>query len=137
MPASFTDGVTWLRTNKVLLPGVTTLTRLVARVRDEATDRLYETLYAVLSPWQRTVLGLLLAVPEGARASDLERWRKGPSVQSGRNMEKALQRALEIFSVGLASMEPPPGVPHRRLVDLAWYVMSAIRRGTPGSTSGG
>ncbi|MGW3346986.1 DUF4158 domain-containing protein [Nonomuraea rubra] len=45
----FYDGVTWLRTNKELLPGVTTLARLVARVRDEATDRLYDTLREVLS----------------------------------------------------------------------------------------
>ena len=35
----FGDGVQWLRSNAVLLPGVTTLARLVARVRDEATRR--------------------------------------------------------------------------------------------------
>jgi Domain of unknown function (DUF4158) len=79
----FTDGVMWLRTGKVLLPGVTTLARLVARVRDQAIDRLHQMLYAVLTPQQRAVLELLLEVPEGARTSDLERWRKGPSVPSG------------------------------------------------------
>jgi hypothetical protein len=40
----FTDGVQWLRANAVLLPGVTTLARVVARVREEATDDLYATL---------------------------------------------------------------------------------------------
>jgi TnpA family transposase len=121
----FADGVTWLRTNKVLLPGVTTLTRLIARVRDEATERLHEALFGILSPRQRAILARLLEVPEGARSSDLERWRKGPSVPSGRNMEKALERASEILSVGLGSMELPPGVPHRRMVDLARYGMTA------------
>jgi primosomal protein N' len=49
----FYDGVTWLRTDKVLIPGVATLARLVARVRDEATDRLHDMLRGVLSPRQR------------------------------------------------------------------------------------
>lgn len=40
-------------------------------------------------------------------------------------MEKALERAGEILSVGLGSMELPPGVPHRRMVDLARYGMTA------------
>jgi hypothetical protein len=35
--AIFADGVAWLRERKVLLPGVTTLARLVASVRDETT----------------------------------------------------------------------------------------------------
>ncbi|MFG2246377.1 Tn3 family transposase [Spirillospora sp. NPDC048823] len=121
----FTDGVMWLRTGKVLLPGVTTLARLVARVRDQAIERLHQSLYAVLSPRQRAVLELLLEVPEGARSSDLERWRKGPSVPSGRNLEKALSRAQEILGVGLGTVELPAEVPQRRLVDLARYGMGA------------
>jgi hypothetical protein len=32
-------------------------------------------------------------VPDGARYSDLERWRKGPAKPSGRNLEKALNGA--------------------------------------------
>jgi len=38
--AMFHDAVRWLRENDVLLPGLTTLTRLVARARDQATQRL-------------------------------------------------------------------------------------------------
>jgi hypothetical protein len=121
----FYDGVTWLRTNKVLLPGVTTLARLVARMRDEATDRLYATLHAVLSPRQRVILEMLLEVPDGRRASDLERWRKSPAGMSGKNLEKALERAAEILGVGVGAMLLPPEVPHRRMVDLARYGMQA------------
>lgn len=68
----FVDGVSWLRTNKVLLPGVTTLTRLIARVRDEATERLHETLYGILSPRQQAILTRLLEVPEGPALTDLQ-----------------------------------------------------------------
>lgn len=117
--------MTWLRTNKVLLPGVTTLARLVARVCDEATDRLYDTLHEVLSPRHRVILEMLLEVPDGRRASDLERWRKSPAAPSGRNLEKALERAAEIFGVRLGAMVLPPEVPHWRMVDLARYGMQA------------
>ncbi|MET8340261.1 Tn3 family transposase [Streptosporangium canum] len=64
--------MSWLRTNKVLLPGVTTLTRLIARVRDEATERLHETLYGILSPRQQAILTRLLEVPEGPALTDLQ-----------------------------------------------------------------
>jgi hypothetical protein len=47
--AIFTDGVGWLREQKVLLPGVTTLARLVARVRDDTTKRLWGVLEGLLT----------------------------------------------------------------------------------------
>ncbi|MEZ0072015.1 hypothetical protein ABH927_001352 [Planotetraspora sp. GP83] len=55
----------------------------------------------------------------------MEQRRKGPAVPSGKNLEKALERAAEIFRVGLGSMPLPPEVPHRRMVDLARYGMQA------------
>src|SRR6266567_4414846 len=76
--AIFLDALTWLRDRKVLLPGVTTLVRLVARVRDETTHRLWRVLEALLTPVQRRVLDRLPEVSPGMRVSDLERWRKGP-----------------------------------------------------------
>ena len=72
------------------MPGASTLARLVARVRDEGTRRLYERLDDLLSDRQREVLERLLEVPEGARLSDLERWRKGPAKPSGRSLERAM-----------------------------------------------
>ena len=47
--AIFTDGVGWLRERKVLLPGVSTLARLVAKVRDDTTRRLWGVLEGLLS----------------------------------------------------------------------------------------
>ncbi len=76
--AIFTDGVGWLRERKVLLPGVTTLARLVAKIRDDTTRRLWGVLEGLLSTGQRYVLDQLLEMPAGSRTSDLERWRKGP-----------------------------------------------------------
>jgi hypothetical protein len=133
--AIFTDAVAWLLDRRVLLPGVTTLARLVAQVRDTATQRLWDTLYELLTASQRAVLERLLEVPDGARFSDLERWRKGPAQPSGRNLEKALSRVAEITAVGLGNLDLDTVVPHRRLVDLARYGLAAkapqLRRHPP------
>ena len=57
--AIFADAVGWLREWDVLLPGVSRLARLarlVARERDAATQRLWETLHAALTGQQRLAL---------------------------------------------------------------------------------
>jgi Domain of unknown function (DUF4158) len=96
--AIFTDGVGWLRERKVLLPGATTLARLVARVRDDTTKRLWCVLEELLTVGRRYVLDQLLEVPAGSRVSDLERWRKGvpPRAASGPTITKALDQVSEI-----------------------------------------
>ncbi len=126
--AIFNDAIAWLFERDVLLPGVTTLARLVARVRDEATQRLWDTLSALLTGQQRRMLERLLDIPDGARFSDLERWRKGPAKPSGKNLEKALARVQEITAMGLGTLDLDVIVPHRRLVDLARYGMAAKAR---------
>ena len=64
--AIFVDAVRWLREHDVLLPSVTTLARLVAKVRDDANQRLWETLHNLLSAEQRTLLDSLTKVPAGS-----------------------------------------------------------------------
>ena len=82
----------------MLLPGVSRLARLVARVREETTQRLWDTLWGLLNPRQRRLLDRLVEVPAGARISDLERWRRSPTKASGPVMIKALERVAEIVS---------------------------------------
>jgi hypothetical protein len=77
--AMFTDVVAWLRERDVLLPGANRLARLVARVREEAAQRLWSTVAGLLDERGRQ----LLEVPAGGRASDLERWRRCPTRASG------------------------------------------------------
>ena len=63
--AIFLDGVTWLRERKVLLPGVTTLARLVAKVRDDTTDRLWGELEGLLTPASAVCAGPATEGPTG------------------------------------------------------------------------
>ena len=118
--AIFFDAVAWLRERSVLLPGVTTLARLVAQVRDEVTKRLWGVLEGLLTVGQRYVLDQLLEVPPGSRVSDLERWRKGPAPRgSGPTMIKALDQVAEVMGLGTAELGAEALVPPRRLAELA------------------
>jgi hypothetical protein len=133
--AIFGDAVRWLRERDVLLPGVTVLARLVAQVREEAYQRLWDTLHGMLTGEQRRLLDCLAVVPEGERFSPLERWRRGPAKASGLNMVKALDRVSQITGTGFGRLDLESAVPARRLTELARYGMTAsatqIRRHPP------
>lgn len=92
--ALFDAAAGWLRERRVLLPGMTTLARLVASVREAANQRLWDTLYGLLNASQRAALDDLLAVPAGQRVSELDRLRRGPVRVSGPQMKWALERWL-------------------------------------------
>jgi hypothetical protein len=91
--ALFDAAVGWLRERKVLLPAVSTLARLVARVRAQATDRLHQRLSDLVSADQARLLEDLLDVPDGSRVSQLERLGTPVTRTSGTGMVRALQRA--------------------------------------------
>src|SRR5437660_4996699 len=52
----FDLATTWLLDKKVLLPGVTTLTRLISSIRERVAERLWQRLSEVCTPEQRTDL---------------------------------------------------------------------------------
>lgn len=86
--ALFDRAVVWLVNNRVLLPGVTTLARMAAAVRQEENDRLHTTLYEAVPYDLRTEMIRLLEVPEKKRVSELERLRLGPMKVSGKAMQR-------------------------------------------------
>lgn len=115
-----------MRDRKVLLPGVTRLARVVAKVRDDTNQRLWDELESALTVEQRGVLDRLLEVRPGERVSDLERWRKGPVPRgSGLAVVKALDQVSEVSALGLAGLGVEGRVPARRLGELAKYGMNA------------
>src|SRR5947209_1552197 len=63
---------------QVLLPRVSILARLVARIRERANARLYRKLLRKQSAERRDQLTQLLVAPAGARRSPLDRLRRGP-----------------------------------------------------------
>jgi hypothetical protein len=127
----FDDAVAWLRQRRVLLPGLSTLVRLVARVREETTERLHATLAAAVPAERVTALLRTCEVPEGARVSLLEEWSHRPRTPSGLSMVKALDRVAEIAGLGLGELDLS-GVPVRRVSELGRYGLAvkapALRR---------
>jgi hypothetical protein len=108
----------WPVERKILLPGVTTLTRLIARIHDRVASRLWQLLVKLPSPQQREKLESLLVVPPGECISPLDRLRKDPSQISGSALRLALQRLEEIHDLDVGSL-PLEGVPAGRLKMLA------------------
>jgi TnpA family transposase len=123
----FGQAVGWLRRNRVLLPGVSVLARLVASIRDAAAERMYQSLAGAAAAADAGLpsrLRGLLVVPDGQRASELERLRAAPRRTSGKAMTMALDRVSEVLALGAraASVE---AVPANRLAALARYGLAA------------
>jgi hypothetical protein len=125
--ALFTQAAAWLRRHRVLLPGVTTLARLVAQVRDQAAERMYRTVAeAAVSADAQLPYRLrdLLAVPDGQRVSELELLRRAPTRTSGIAMSKALDRVSTALAIGARAVQVQV-IPNNRLAALARYGLTA------------
>ena len=79
----FDFATAWLIQNKVLLPGASVLSRLIAEIRERAANRLWQRLSSLPTSEQKAKLETLLEVPEGMRASRFDHYRKGPVTISG------------------------------------------------------
>jgi len=125
--ALFGQAVAWSRRDRVLLPGVSVLARLVSTVREAAAERMYRSLAEAAAgadaalPYR--LLGLL-QVPDGQRISELERLRRSPTRTSGRAMTTALDRVSDALAVGARAAQVQ-AVPANRLAMLARYGLTA------------
>lgn len=114
----------WLSERKIILPGVTTLTRLIARVRDRVSIRLWRILADLPNPEQRARLQGLLDIPVDARTSHLDRLRRSPTRVSAPGLIQALRRLEEIRAVDVGDLDFS-SVPAGRLKALARYAAVA------------
>ena len=89
-----------LVSQKILLPGVSTLERLIASICDRASVRLWNSLAGLPSTAEKRRLEALLSVEPGGRQSRLDRLRRSPVTVSAPSLVSALQRLEEIRKLG-------------------------------------
>tara|TARA_R110000868_G_scaffold407895_2_gene689860 strand:- start:167 stop:1411 length:1245 start_codon:yes stop_codon:yes gene_type:complete len=108
----------WLIQHKILLPGATTLTRLISEVRERSTNRLWQRLSVLPTQEQVGKLETLLQVPEGSRTSRFDRYRKGPVTISGPAFNEAVDRYRELKAFGMHDLDFT-GIPPVRFKNIA------------------
>ncbi len=109
---------------KILLPGVSTLARLVASVRDKVSQRLWRVLSHLPTAAQTVHLESLLKVPPENRLTLLDQLRRSPTRVSGQGMVGALERLNSIRAVGVSQLNLQR-VPPSRVKALARFAMAA------------
>ena len=109
---------------RVVLPGVTVLARLIARVRERTGRHLYRQLRIRLNPAQQEALESLLVVPPGQRLTRLEVLRTAPTRVSGSALVAALGRLNRVRALGVGDLSLHD-LPEARLVRLARHAQVA------------
>lgn len=120
----FDRAVLWLVEQRVLLPGITTLVRLV---RDVQLDTLEAVNAAVVGPTpvhtRRELIGTL-EVADGKRVSTLE-WMRTPVTKlTGAGQVESLDRASYVLGLGTGAIDLS-GVAPVKLAELASYGINA------------
>lgn len=79
--ALFEQAVTWLKKQKVLLPGITVLARWIAHLREQVAERLWRELGGCLTPAHQVWLETLLVPAGEPRQTPLDRLRRPPALR--------------------------------------------------------
>ncbi|SDY93918.1 Tn3 family transposase [Hymenobacter psychrophilus] len=113
-----------LVTLRVVLPGVTVLARLIARVRERTGRHLYRQVVARLNaPQQQALEALLVALP-GERLTPLEVLRTSPTRVSAPALVAALRRLDQVRTLGVSDVSLRD-LPEARLARMARHAQLA------------
>jgi TnpA family transposase len=85
---------------KILLPGVTVVARLISQIRERAATRLWCKLTSIPNKHQRSMLKGLLKVDEKTKKTGLEMLKQPPTSATASGIIKAIERYEELYSLG-------------------------------------
>jgi len=110
--------------NKILLPGVTVMERLIAQVRDRASIRLWCKLGKLPNDDQRIMLEKLLDTEPGSRNTLLDILRQPPTTATPKGLLIAIDRLERLRLIGAMEWNLS-GIPVGRLRVLSRYASMA------------
>lgn len=113
-----------LVSRKILLPAASTLSRLIASVRNRATTHFHRLIVETIPLEQREMLEGLLGIEPETRQTSFDRLRKPPTYLSGPGLVRALRRIEDIRELGISFLQKPE-VPASRVESLARHALSA------------
>jgi TnpA family transposase len=116
----FDRATAWCVDQKILLPGVSVLARLVAHVRDRAHTRLWSRLAALPSLEQQGALEKLLIPDPITHSTKLDEFRQSPTRVSVPGLLRALDRLDKLSALG-GPQWLLTGLPVSRVKALARY----------------
>jgi hypothetical protein len=108
----------WLIANKILLPGITILERMVGRIRERARSKLWSHLVGSLSDVQRARIAQLFDKDDTAAFAALDSLRTVPTKRASTELFRHLDRLEAVRAFGLRP-SPPSGVPAATIKRLA------------------
>jgi len=118
------QAATWLIVNKILLPGITVLERLISTIRDRARSRLWRRLVAGLNADQRARIARLFNDDDSSAFAALDALRTVPARRAPTELMRHLDRLDAVRAFDLRPT-PPKGVPAATLEGLARVARSS------------
>jgi hypothetical protein len=120
----FDRTVSWLTERKLLLPGITTLTRLISRIKIRCNSRLWRILSQLPSEEQAKSLQSLLKTIKKDGYSELDQLKHGPTRVSGPALINAIKRYKKIKSIGIRELDFS-NIPIIKIRDFARYTATS------------
>ena len=120
----FDLATSYLAERKILLPSATTLTRLIAQIRDRAEKRLWKKLASLPSLEQKSKMETLLDVSSESRRSLFDQLKKGPVRVSGPALVAALKRYKDLKNFGIHEIDLS-SIPPVKIHMLSRYASTA------------
>jgi len=116
----FDFATAWLIEHKVLLPGVSTLVRLIAEIRRRTDARLFKQLATLPDESQKQQLKSLLNIAEGSSSSRFDKLKYRSNRASSTTFKSAISRYIELKTMGIQSLDFN-SLPLLRLKNLSRY----------------
>lgn len=95
----------FLISEKIILPGSTTIERLVASVCSSVHDKTFEAVYSKLSPNLKNSIDQLLSIPKGEQRSYFQKLKEYPPSAKISSLRKYLEHYRTLMSTGIGEIE--------------------------------